>query len=80
MVKRGKDKGERMSDPKRKFLPNVENRVKQVFRRIVKEREKSALMTDKKQQDFSATFASFLISSLFGFPPFFGRSKSIRVS
>jgi hypothetical protein len=27
-----------------------------------------------------ATFESFLMSSLFGLPPFFGRSKSIRVS
>jgi hypothetical protein len=75
-----RDTGERTSDSKRKFLPNMGNRVKQVVRRIVKEREKSGLMTDKKQQDFSATFGSFLISSLFGFPPFFGRSKSIRVS
>jgi ribosome-binding protein aMBF1 (putative translation factor) len=46
--KRKRDTGERTSDPKRKFLPNMENRVKQVVRRIVKEREKNGLTRNSK--------------------------------
>jgi hypothetical protein len=56
-----------------------------------KQEETETTKTPRKKRDMikrpmrnrkikGATFESFLMSSLFGLPPFFGRSKSIRVS